>query len=470
MMLLRRIPPLDYPLTRPFEAPWLSAVAYTLGFISIVILCILNVALVGYDPITVFRSDFNSIESYWFDPLTPSFARRSQPGKQCEAHLFNVGDSLITNSSLFDWSVDAIFRANAGDAGYSYKGDTMDNCDVIQVSVFGDLKTWTVEGEIFIYCNSTNVDTGDSIELAAVAKFGVSALAARMTNFQRLAKNAAQGSRMDTLANLLSLAGVDVGTQFYTAYLASNDTGVVSYSIVADFESCPPSHAQGSACGAKLQQPPAVDVKLVSAVMNNNTLAPADALSTVTPASFKLDQSLLAPSLNFIHLAHAAARIDLGNMAPNNFLTNLNMVDTVLIPEFPSGLPGATTRSQLYDTWKSQINPQTNKNYATLTVPGPATLQTVFICHFSKLKSGGSLFVAVLVATLSMFSSAWGLFIIIASRIVKRRGGEEANCCQRHDQGKLEAPTLEYEGKAYGLPNNTMNREPLSHRTPNGPN
>ncbi|KAF6757304.1 hypothetical protein DFP72DRAFT_1113259 [Ephemerocybe angulata] len=364
-MFLRRIPPLDYPLTRPFEAPWLSAVAYTLGFISIVILCILNVALVGYDPITVFRSDFNSIESYWFDPLTPSFARRSQPGKQCEAHLFNVGDSLITNSSLFDWSVDAIFKANAGDAGYSYKGNTLDNCDVTQVSVFGDLKTWTVEGEIFIYCNSTAADTGDSVELAGVAKFGVSALAARMTNFQRLAKNAAQGisdGYTGQFAFVRPASMLELNST--TAYLASKDTGVVS--------------------------------------------------------------PFLAPSLNFIHLAHAAARIDLGNMAPNNFLTNLNMVDTVLIPEFPSGLPGETTRSQLYDTWKSQINPQTNKNYATLTVPGPATLQTVFICHFSKLKSGGSLFVAVLVATLSMFSSAWGLFIIIASRIVKRRGGRRS--------------------------------------------
>ncbi|KAF6759928.1 hypothetical protein DFP72DRAFT_120616 [Ephemerocybe angulata] len=115
------------------------------------------------------------------------------------------------------------------------------------------------------------------------------------------------------------------------------------------------------------------------------------------------------------------------------------MMDAVLKAEYPSAsIPGTTTRSLLYDAWKAQAIPGIVQ-FVKLEVPGPSTLQTVFICHFSKLKSTGSLIVSVLVATLSMFSSAWGLTIVFATRVVKSRGGTEANCCRGHDQaGKLD--------------------------------
>ncbi|KAF6758566.1 hypothetical protein DFP72DRAFT_844947 [Ephemerocybe angulata] len=149
-------------------------------------------------PISVFRSDFNSTEEYWFDALTPSFAARSKPGKQCDPHVFDVRDSLVTNSSLFDWKVDAVLKANAGESGFSYKGDTLDNCDVNQITLLVDLTAWSIEGEMVMNCGSLNDGGGteDLVELAGVARFGVSVLSVKQTNFQRMAKSGAQDFRM----------------------------------------------------------------------------------------------------------------------------------------------------------------------------------------------------------------------------------------------------------------------------------
>jgi hypothetical protein len=177
---------------------------------------------------------------------------------------------------------------------------------------------------------------------------------------------------------------------------------------------------------------------MITAVTNDNMIVPSDALRLTdtqdTGVVYDLDEAIRVPTLNFLHLAQAAARIDLGNTASNNFLTNLNIVDSTLAADFPppAGAPStAVSRSQLYETWKSQIGPQTNETYPPIRITGPSTLQAVFICRLSRLKSVGSLIVSVLVATLSMFSSAWGLALLVATAYTKKGhiGGEQR---QRH--------------------------------------
>ncbi|KAF5342124.1 hypothetical protein D9611_001464 [Ephemerocybe angulata] len=483
-----RIPLLEYPITRPFDSPWFSVVAYTVGLITIVILSVANVALVGYDPVSVFRSDFNSTERYWFDKLTPSFASRSQPGKQCDAHVFNVGDSLITNSSLFDWKVDAVYKPNAGEAGFSYRGSTLEMCDIVGLSVLTDLNTWTMNGEVMMYCGAPDAKK-DLAQLSAIAKFGVSNVYPGSTvssTLLRLPPTLTDDPRFE-------LAAVDIGIQFYGAYLASNGTGLATYSLLAKFNTTCVEFPSGSSDQSQTvcddSHPPIFKIIDATGIMSNRVLRPPDVLFNRNPATYELEEPLRAPILNLINLAHAAGRLDLGNPAPNNFLTNLSMMDAVLKAEYPSAsTPGTTTRSLLYDAWRAQAIPDVGVQFVKLEVPGPSTLQTVFICHFSKLKSTGSFIVSVLVATLSMFSSAWGLTIVFATRVVKSRGGTEANCCRGHDQaGKLDssqeklgedregdAASLGYEDKPeeYGLPislpspDSKLNWEPLLHRNP----
>lgn len=240
-----------------------------------------------------------------------------------------------------------------------------------------------------------------------------------------------------------SLAGIDIGTQAYGLYLASNMTGIVAFSVLANFDYCPPAYTHlDPRCISGFEQPPKVKLWAATAILANNSLFPSSALYITerrdspveveaAPDTPDLDVALHAAISNFAQLARAAARIDLGHSAPNNFLTNLTLIDAVLAKDFPSPLQSVDPAvsegipSQMYNTWKSQIDPMTNLTYKPLVPRGPSTLQTVFRCRTSKLKSPGSLIVSVLVATLSMFSTAWGLSIVLATHFVKKRKGEE---------------------------------------------
>jgi hypothetical protein len=110
--------------------------------------------------------------------------------------VFSVGESIVTNVSLFKWDVEGVYRSNAGGSGFSYKGETLDNCDVHQIVLNGDLRTWTLDGSMWLYCNSSSNAEGNAqpLELAGVTNFMMSALPARRTNFQSMTRSAAQDS------------------------------------------------------------------------------------------------------------------------------------------------------------------------------------------------------------------------------------------------------------------------------------
>jgi hypothetical protein len=108
------------------------------------------VALTGYETVTVFQSDFNATQSFWYNKYMPF--RVSTPGTLCDPHVFNVGDPFTTNYTFFEWTIDSITRANAGNSGISYKGDTLNGCDVSSIYGDGDLRTWSVAFTVVIQC------------------------------------------------------------------------------------------------------------------------------------------------------------------------------------------------------------------------------------------------------------------------------------------------------------------------------
>jgi hypothetical protein len=68
------------------------------------------------------------------------------------------------------------------------------------------------------------------------------------------------------------------------------------------------------------------------------------------------------------------------------------------------------------------VNPDFNiTGLLPLTVEGPAQLDVVYLCRFERPLAPGQAFIAVLVATLSMFSTGWALFLGLATNFVKRR-------------------------------------------------
>ncbi|KAF8916363.1 hypothetical protein CPB85DRAFT_1250803 [Mucidula mucida] len=60
-----------------------------------------------------------------------------------------------------------------------------------------------------------------------------------------------------------------------------------------------------------------------------------------------------------------------------------------------------------------------------LNVSGPAVARVAYACRYQRRKAPGSLIVSVLVATLTMSSSIWAVFMLLTTAWVKRRDRQE---------------------------------------------
>jgi len=173
---------LEYPVTRTFRWRWFTPAALLGAFVILIILTVINsrskpslqcikstdepflaVPLTGYETVTLFKDDFNVIETHWFYSFMP-FRRHSGP--ICDAHLFKLGDSFTTNYTFFDWSIESIVKPNAGKSGLFYTGTPLTSCDVSSIYVNGDLYTWNVDFTVVISCK-----TDDNFPITARTSF-----------------------------------------------------------------------------------------------------------------------------------------------------------------------------------------------------------------------------------------------------------------------------------------------------------
>jgi len=127
--------------------------------------------------------------------------------------------------------------------------------------------------------------------------------------------------------------------------------------------------------------------------------------------------NIYAPMANIIQTIHAAVQIDLGNPHENNFLLNPSVLSTTLYSEFSVALLPKPTVSTLY---QFIYNFSTVPTTLPLKVEGPAKLEARYLCRLQQMKGPAQAFIAVLVATLSMFTSGWGLVMLLATYWAKR--------------------------------------------------
>ena len=146
---------------------------------------------------------------------------------------------------------------------------------------------------------------------------------------------------------------------------------------------------------------------------------------------------------NLLQTIHASVRIDLGNPSQNNFFLNLSMVEDTLFSTVNSTNSTNPTNSTLYFSVTNQSDLE--KRIATLTPGGPATIQVLYQCRLQQAKSIGSAIISVLVATLSMFSTAWAIFMFASSEYAEhvREKSKSAKEVINTDQ----EPMLTYEYK-----------------------
>jgi hypothetical protein len=135
------------------------------------IFCIVVVALTGYETVTTLVDDFNTTQRFWYDPFLPG--RGPQPGTLCDPHELNVGDSFITNSSLFEWKLVTIgTNPKNTTRNIVYKGSTLESCDINAIYMTADLRTRTTDTIAVITCQDV-----DGFEFLAKTSYQMTFLA-----------------------------------------------------------------------------------------------------------------------------------------------------------------------------------------------------------------------------------------------------------------------------------------------------
>ena len=107
-------------------------------------------ALTGYETITTFESDFNITQSFWYDRFLPGGGSRT--GTLCDPHGFNIGDSLTTNYSIFQWDLVSVAKSNYSRGSLIYSGSTLESCDLSALYVNGGFQGYGSDFVAVVAC------------------------------------------------------------------------------------------------------------------------------------------------------------------------------------------------------------------------------------------------------------------------------------------------------------------------------
>jgi hypothetical protein len=208
------------------------------------------------------------------------------------------------------------------------------------------------------------------------------------------------------------------------AYInATNHRSPVLVSAEAAFSACPFSSGAGALCA---NLPPPINITRAATIYPDTDVIifdTTDPTAAPTHLDLVIFEEISAIISNLIRTFHAAVRIDLGNPSPNNVFLNPSVLNATFSEQFPATSILNSSRSLLY---LANIHPEwfTANGRPPLPMEGIAYVRVVYLCRFQRGKPLRQAFVSVLVATLSMFSSGWAIFMLLATYFAKRSNVE----------------------------------------------
>jgi len=403
------LPRLSYPITRQFRWRRFEPVVYGIVLLVLGILIPVNLALTGYETIAINHSDFNAIPRHWYNRFVPA----PKPGSQCEPHIYNIGDSLLTNYSIFTWTIQSLGTGSGSGSGSSlaYSGASLDKCDVSAINLVADSShAVTIRAEVtcanpFLVLTTSFLSSLNRIEDTDAYKAPSWAPA---SGLQQNISFLLDDARTDVAIAIYDVPIADLVALYGTAPLLPS-----SGSAADNGTYCPRGYAshENTTC---TQVPPILDVHGSLKIWSQLTDG------SVPP----VNQNYTIPIHNMMQVMLAAVRIDIGNTRPqNNFIVNPSVLNSTV--RVPASLPN---NSKL----------KTNYIFQPFSVPSifppnvdtsrPAVFNVLYQCRTTRIKDGGSVFISVLVATLSIFSSIWAGFMLVAAMAAKW-DSPHANVC-----------------------------------------
>ncbi|KAG8978809.1 hypothetical protein FRB93_010623 [Tulasnella sp. JGI-2019a] len=380
------------------------------------LLTALNYALAGFETVTITSPSVANVPSHWYS----NFAS-PPPGSDYEPRIFNIGDTFVTNSAIFTWSVAGILSGpvlvDAGNnvtsaASVSYNGTNLDNCDWVDISVEADTNTMTTAFTSKVFCNG--------IDFSVILGTTFTAKDLHPPPNNTLPVFVTQSSAAEQIHELLWMAGSNLTGKLVEILATGNHSygvgATVLYAYIGKSNPDEFCHNQrlGTVPPSCLTVPPSLGGSEEHLIFSSGASGLYD--NAISPYGAAMNNSL--------QMMMAAVRLDIGNIFPNNILVYPGPINATISPITDN------IDTDLYFHLYGGVSDTTLKE-VPINTSQPAIVATEYLCHVQMRKSLGPLVIAVLVATLSMFSSGWAALILVSTYFEKRRYGE-ANFCDGH--------------------------------------
>lgn len=136
----------------------------------------LTVRLVAFETITRLEEDFNFTQSLWLDRIIPEALLHGQ--NLCQPFVLKMGDSFVTNSSIFLWDLELVSNANHSSSSLIYRGSTLQDCDITAIYLNGKTNPPSMDIVAVVFCKNL-----DGFDVIAKTAFPVSVMPGTYTRF-----------------------------------------------------------------------------------------------------------------------------------------------------------------------------------------------------------------------------------------------------------------------------------------------
>ncbi|KAF9527682.1 hypothetical protein CPB83DRAFT_907491 [Crepidotus variabilis] len=415
---------IEYPITRQIHWRYLTALSYVGALIVVVFLTTLNVALVGYETVNVFQSDFYATQDFWFYHFLPY--GKPKPGTLCEPHFLIIGDHFKVRGSDVDWTILSI-TANGSNSGLPYTGSTLSSaCDITRIGVSSNNGDKSTEVFVILECWDFNgVSMNASASLLSQATTSSDTLGRLLRDVQP-----STGDNNLFMRSICNQTLIDFGL--------SGLPTIQSYSFTAVFRTPCLATATPVACGEEV---PKLNASINMEMGNHFVKQDERPLDPYIPDGHDLDTYWPDQRIiwNLFQTIYALARANLANDSPNNFLLHLNALSMVLFKNISQTGTTGSFHSELFSFINTTLlghmvnqfgESLFNVSGESLRNTSRGKIEAAYLCKRQHLKSLGNLVISVLVAVLSMFSTIWATYMWILSTLAKRSRG--ANTCIAH--------------------------------------
>ncbi|MCJ1375102.1 hypothetical protein MMC20_006336 [Loxospora ochrophaea] len=450
----------SYSISKPYPFKWLTPVVLAGFLVATVLFSFLNFASNGYDLIVRTSSDPNTTisEGIWFQNWPSYLTSKVKPS--CQSVDINVNSLLFTNQTALTYTLTDVWQVPADGSNrtilpsLTYFNNVINQCVVSSIEV--DLEAldrsgnqiayseWGASIRAYITCAiegeagqiSFNLTTTYDYVPETVAFSGLYRFLG--TNFLNRDKEKRASlywgeslmsmywvyltrTMQDIRVNAtdFSVPGIRKGTLSFTPNFDSNNSSLsditqlsffeVNYRFIID---------QGGG-----------DFSVIYPGLYNQSFSIADLDSIHAYPNIWIQVDSLAKS------TYSTILTDLGQVfSTPNILTDTNTLQyftsnfSLALQHTANAAPGPATQD--YDTLQATTGPLGTT---------PSVISTDYICQIPQLKSGGNLFLAVLVADLVFLQVLWKIFTLATDWFLLRKNSSANQCqgCIRNTSGHL---------------------------------